>query len=131
MEMSGGLAQLPNFAKKSLFNAYGRECWSVRDIRPNKRTHDECVAHHVDFAARGLFRRLIVADLDVFLTILTQDSKCMDKSGFWELVPNGALDAVRDAAWIQRTLAGCKRASTCIEQLKRVAPAGSAQQSSS
>ncbi|KAI9183092.1 hypothetical protein H9P43_004009 [Blastocladiella emersonii ATCC 22665] len=52
---------------------------------------------------------------------------------FWRQVPDGALDAVRDAEWIERGVMSCMRSQQleCYAELKRVAPLATANFSTS
>ncbi|KAI9179243.1 hypothetical protein H9P43_005927 [Blastocladiella emersonii ATCC 22665] len=105
-----------------------RTVWFSKPYRARKML-DSCLQHLNDFPVRELLRLLARPDLSGLLTVLSS-SGCLTQAEFWRQVPDGALDAVRDAVWIRRVIASCtgEAGEECIEELKRVAPIGTSQQ---
>ncbi|KAI9179172.1 hypothetical protein H9P43_005834 [Blastocladiella emersonii ATCC 22665] len=126
-----GLAQLPEFAKLTLRNSLNHagqlDVWCNRTHR-GKPVPESHVLHAKEFPERELIRALIRFDLGGLLTIISSDG-CPTLLDFWRQVPDGALDTVRNAAWVKRAIASCagKSGEECVKELKRVAPIGSFQ----
>ncbi|KAI9183091.1 hypothetical protein H9P43_004008 [Blastocladiella emersonii ATCC 22665] len=134
-----GLAQLPEFSKTAIRRLFEL---STRLDQPFNKTSGgsrskkaqaqaqaampaACRAHHVQFPVRELVRVLIGADLGALLSTISKKG-CPVMADFWRQVPDGALDAVRDAAWIKRSVNKFKQSgrSECVAEFKRVAPVG-------
>ncbi|KAI9179242.1 hypothetical protein H9P43_005905 [Blastocladiella emersonii ATCC 22665] len=131
LAMVDGLSRLPDSAHRKLQQMLQHQghaqivSW-CRQPYPCPGSPRSCTAHFNEFAERELIRILVRFDLNGFLDILSR-SGCPLVVDFWRQVPDCAIDAVRDAAWVQREISSCSGAyaQQCIEELKRVAPVGS------
>ncbi|KAI9179792.1 hypothetical protein H9P43_005122 [Blastocladiella emersonii ATCC 22665] len=90
--------------------------------RQRRRYETGCAWHQLPQPSRELVRALIGADFGAVLDIVASESlpTCAD---FWRLVPDGALDRVRDAQWISQSVLSLKgqKADECVKEIERAA----------